>query len=101
MELITPERFREFRNKTILVGITYLHEDESISHIVQFAGVITNLDSRGLVINKNIDGEEFCVPADDSAIEYASEGKYTLKTTGEVIINPDYLTTWTIYLKER
>ncbi|QUI22586.1 hypothetical protein HZI73_09855 [Vallitalea pronyensis] len=100
MEIITDERFKALKNKSILVGLTYVHNDNSISHRVEFLGTIIDLDNEGLVIKKDSDGDKFWLPPDNSAIQHAPKGEYTLQTTGEVISNPDFMTIWTIDLQE-
>ena len=98
-KLIASDEFKLMKNRSIIVGLTYIYKDNSISHRVQFSAVISGLDNRGLIIKKN-NGEEFILPPDMSAYQKAPEGEYTIKTTGEVVINPDYMTTWTIGLNE-
>ena len=38
------------------------------------------------------------LPAFLQIIIYAPEGEYRLNSTGEVVADPDYLSTWSIYL---
>jgi hypothetical protein len=42
------------------------------------------------------EGETYVLPAHASAFEPADPGSYRLRSTGETIEDPDYLTTWTI-----
>ena len=38
----------------------------------------------------------FNLPPDITAIEVAAKGEYYLKSTGEIVVNPDYVAIWTI-----
>jgi hypothetical protein len=40
--------------------------------------------------------KEFTLPPDLSAIKIAGEGEYKLRSTEEIVVNPDLLATWTI-----
>ncbi len=55
-------------------------------------------DNGFLKFNRN-DGSVFQLPYDKAAINEAAEGEYKEKATGNIIINPDYITTWTIHVK--
>jgi hypothetical protein len=41
-------------------------------------------------------GETYWLPPHIDAFESAPPGEYRLKSTGEVVLDPDYLATWTI-----
>jgi hypothetical protein len=41
-------------------------------------------------------GSFYWLPPDGRAFEEAPPGEYRLRSTGEVVIDPDYLATWTI-----
>ena len=46
------------------------------------------------------EGEEFSLPPDPDAFQPAAPGRYTLKTTGEVVVDPDFLAAWTVHPPE-
>ncbi len=99
-ELITREYFlSDMKGKSIIVGLTYTYVDGTIRNRVQFSGTLEDLDQRGIVIIK-ADGSEFTLPPDKDAYQKAPLGEYKMKTTGEIIVNPEFMTTWTIDLKE-
>lgn|GEM_PF-3714403 len=51
----------------------------------------------GVVVVANPEAREPVVlPADAAAYSRAASGRYTLRSTGEVVVDPDYLTTWTV-----
>jgi hypothetical protein len=41
-------------------------------------------------------GDPARLPADPAAYEVAAPGRYVLATTGETVVDPDYLTTWEV-----
>jgi hypothetical protein len=42
------------------------------------------------------EGTQVVLPADEAAYEVAVPGTYRLTGTGEEVIDPDYVTTWTL-----
>lgn len=86
--------------KTLIVGVTYLtHEDEFIER-KQFWGTVVSANQSGILLKQG-NGEVFSLPPDLSSTTIALPGEYRLKSTGEVVINPDYLTTWIINKPEK
>jgi hypothetical protein len=51
----------------------------------------------GVVVVANPEGSEPVVlPADAAAYAPGTPGRYTLRHSSEVVVDPDYVTTWTI-----
>jgi hypothetical protein len=86
--------------KSIVIGFTYLASDEkTVTSQHQFHGRITKAHSSvGLTIEcEGVSaGKTIVLPPDLSAFRLASKGEYRLRSTGEVITDPDMLTTWTV-----
>jgi hypothetical protein len=81
----------------VLIGITRLHPDGNRQE--QMHGVIVSVDSReGFEISLGGArvGETYWLPPDPSCFERARPGQYRLRSTGEVIVDPDYISDWTI-----
>lgn len=57
---------------------------------------VISADKQGIVI-KQCSGELLPLPPDLSSTEKAAPGEYTLRATGEVVVDPDYLATWSLY----
>jgi len=92
---------RKILGKRVLAGITYRDRDsDEIIKLEQFHGVMVRVSSRDGVIVQLNDGTERWLPPVLSRLEEASPGNYRLKGTGEVVVDPDYLSTWTVYPKE-
>jgi hypothetical protein len=83
--------------KIILVGMTYYNKNNEFVEQKQFWGTIISINGNNIVI-KQKNGEEFTIPNDKRAIEPANPGEYRLRSTGEVVENPDFLSTWNVTL---
>jgi hypothetical protein len=84
--------------KYVLVGITYRNASDAVDGYSQKHGKIISADKKlGIVIRNPDTGEEFTLPPDTSRFEKAKPGNYRLKSTGEVITDPDFVCTWTVY----
>ena len=81
--------------KRLLVGITYLDPSGEIDDQVEFAGVVTAVEPL-VAIDRGDGSEPFTLPPEPQAYDEAAAGDYTLRTTGEVVSNPDFVTTWTV-----
>jgi len=90
MENIT---FGDLMGKTLLVGFTYYTEDDVFIEQKQFWGSVTHCDSKKNVIRQK-NGELLSLPPDLRSTEVAKPGYYRLQSTGDVVVNPDYLSTW-------
>jgi hypothetical protein len=81
----------ELVGKTLLVGITYLDENGEVLDQQQLHGVI---EAAGELIRlRTPAGEIVELPPE---IEPAGPGEYRVRATGEVVVDPDYLATWTV-----
>ncbi len=86
-----------FIGKHILVGLTYEDHQGNVQSQQQIHGIIKRItEPEGIVIDQmNGDGEFTLPPALDSLSE-APDGEYRLRSTDEVVVNPDLLGQWTI-----
>lgn len=95
------EEAKAIVGKHLLVGITHRNGNEEITSIEQFHGKICRASrEEGIIILLSGSDEERWVPPDLSRLERAAPGNYKLKSTGEVVVNPDYLSTWIVYPPE-
>ena len=87
------------KGKVFLIGLTFIDEDEKLVEQYQTSGTVVELTENGfLKFNRN-DGSVFQLPYDKKAINEAAKGEYKEKATGNIITDPDYITTWTIDVK--
>lgn len=97
--LWNPKLAAELIGKRVLVGITDLAQDGTVLGKRQFHGDAIRADRRvgiALRLGGARAGEEIVLPPDTSAFQPAAPGEYRLRDTGEVVRNPDFLTTWSI-----
>ena len=81
--------------KVLLVGITYYTRDDEFIEQKQFYGTVIEANN-SIIRIKQKDGTEFTVPPDLSSTQKARPGEYKLRSTGEVVVDPDFLATWNL-----
>ncbi len=82
--------------KHALVGLTYVNADGTVRKQVQLHGRITAVDETKMTMRLHGSDEEFTLPPYPEGFKPAEPGEYTLRTTGEVVVNPDLLGSLTI-----
>ena len=87
--------FDELIGKILLVGITYYTHDNEYIEQKQFYGTVTEANET-IIRVKQKDGTDFTLPPDLSSTKRARQGEYKLRSTGEVVVNPDFLATWNL-----
>ena len=90
--------------KRVLVGVTDLAADGAVAGQRQFHGYAIRADRRAgiaLRLDGVRAGEEVVLPPDTRAFRRAAPGEYRLRQTGEVVEDPDYLTTWSIRQRDK
>ncbi len=91
--------WNELVGKYILVGLTVQDPRGSDVRLRQLHGRITSADpDHGLMIKLEgaNDGETYTLPPDLRSLKPARPGEYRLRTTGEVVHDPDLLATWVV-----
>ena len=86
------ESAKALLGKVVLVGVTYVDVVGEIDQVVQFAGKVISVDP-GVVVDLGAQ-ELFHLPADLDAFVAATPGEYRLPASGQVVVNPDYFSTW-------
>lgn len=93
------ETARDLVGCLVLVGITYRFPDGSVSEQRQLFGHVRGVDrERGIELRLagSYTGKTYWLPPDTTAFRAAPTGQYRLKSTGDVINDPDYTCAWTI-----
>jgi hypothetical protein len=94
---LDQELIEKYIGKHLLIGITYLNHEGGLIEQKQMHGTIVRInESEGLVVQLDYSEEFFALPPALHSIQEAPPGDYRLRSTGEVVSDPDYLTTWTI-----
>src|ERR671927_272216 len=93
---------RDLIGKTILIGLTFTTADGELTEQTQRHGVIEEFDpDAGLRVRLVApghpwDGEPYWLPPDLSSLSEAAPGAYRLRATGEIVVDPDFTSTWEI-----
>ena len=83
-----------------LVGMTWVEADgTTVKRTAQYHGTIvscTPAEGVTIVCAGAHVGESICLPPAPNRFEDAKPGEYRLRTTGEVVKDPDVTSSWTI-----
>ncbi|MGD2040606.1 MAG: hypothetical protein PVH11_07250 [Anaerolineae bacterium] len=97
---LMDSRGEDLVGKTILAGVReYELLDDGTRTLVkqsQMYGESIRVSLAEGIVIKLKDGSEHKLPPDISMVQYAPPGEYTLHSTGEVIVNPDLMTSWSL-----
>ncbi|WP_406698748.1 hypothetical protein V5E97_07665 [Singulisphaera sp. Ch08] len=82
----------QYIGRTLLLGITYLTQSGQLQRQEQVVGTIMVVDfNEGIVVSCDPDGRQLVLPGDPSWLEKAPQAEYRLRSTGQVVTNPDYI----------
>lgn len=84
-------------DKILLIGITILNSSDELIAQIQVFGPIIEVNSNGIIILRNQTQSKFSIPADFENISLANPGEYKLRSTGEIVIDPDFISSWTVH----
>ena len=82
----------------VLVGVTYA--DPAGERMEQLYCVVeAAAPDKGILLSLrgSRDGETFWLPPDLQNLTVAGPGRYRLRSTGDVVVDPDYTATWTVH----
>jgi hypothetical protein len=89
------ESLSELLGARVLVGLTVLEHDGSLLEREQFCGVVEIASAEGVLLRLP-NGDTRSLPPAPEAFHKAEAGEYRLRSTGEVVVDPDWLRTWTL-----
>ncbi|WP_025898206.1 hypothetical protein [Sneathiella glossodoripedis] len=87
---------KELIGKHLLVGLTYFDREGEITERLQLHGKITAVGEETVWFMREDNGEEFSIPFDEEAIHPAEPGEYQMKDSDEIVVDPDFVSTWSI-----
>lgn len=88
--------FDDLIGKVILIGVTYVDKQDNLLDRKQWWGIVESASSGiGIRVSLKNSSDPCVLPPDLNAIRRAAPGEYRLKESGEIISDPDFLTTWT------
>jgi hypothetical protein len=83
--------------KTVIIGFSYENSKGDIVERKQFYGKIVDITlHKGIAVLLNQSDEMRYLPSQLKTLEVAPPGEYRLISTGEVVVNPDFITTWIV-----
>ena len=85
----------------VLVGITRIDRAGRVVEQSQFHGTVVRATVADGVVIVNAAGKELTLPPDSRAFEPAEPGEYSLRSSDEVVVDPDYLSRWVIRPPDR
>jgi hypothetical protein len=91
-----------FVGKTVLLGLTFTTADGELVEQLQRHGIIEEVDAESGIAVRLVapghpwDGELYRLPPDVSNLVDAAPGAYTLRSTGETVVDPDFTASWEI-----
>lgn len=80
----------------LLVGISYLDDAGQVTGRQQFCGRVLDAGDGVVVVERPGSDEPAVLPADVAAFRRAPAGRFRLTGSGEVVVDPDYMTTWQV-----
>ena len=90
----------ELIGKTVLIGITRYEANGDYVGQEQMFGTIMDVNDRTIEIVLD-NGVPYSLPPDTRPFQPADKGEYRLRSTGQVVIDPDYICTYSIYNPQR
>ena len=89
--------------KCVLVGLTYENRRGEEISLQQFYGTVASADEKrgiSLILAGRDAGQTKWLPPDTDSFHAASKGEYRLRSSGEVVVDPDYTATWTVVVPD-
>ena len=84
----------EILGKRVLIGITRLDHKGELIRQEQHHGLVTSV-GKSIHIQLST-GRDYQLPPDTRSFRRAAPGEYRLRSTGEVVVDPDFTTSWTV-----
>ena len=83
--------------KRVLVGITYENRRGEMTRTEQVFGTVAFADPQGIRVDLDgvRRGETKWLPPSTGVFRAAPTGEYRLRSTGEVVVDPDFTAQWT------
>jgi hypothetical protein len=85
----------------VLVGLTYLRPDGEGARRLEFHGTVESVREDVVEVRRADSDEIFTLPPAPEAFEPAPPGEYRMRSTGEVVVDPDLTCTMTVHLTDR
>lgn len=85
----------DLMGKTVLIGLTHCEANGDLIGHEQMFGTVKAINDKNIEIELD-DGKLYYLPPDTRPFHIADKGEYRLRSTGKVVIDPDYICTYSI-----
>ena len=93
----TEDRFAaELIGTDVLAGVTMVDYAGNVKERHQFHGQVVQASAKDGVTLVDAAGDEHWLPFDPAAYEPAEPGEYELRSTGQVVVDPTWLSKWIV-----
>jgi hypothetical protein len=89
-----------FVGKVFLIGLTFLDADSNPIEDYETSGTVEELTDEGMLVFKKADGNLFQLPYEPETVHTAEKGDYKERGTGNIIVDPDFITVWKIRVND-
>ena len=97
--IFNEERARFLLGRTVSAGVTALSSADEPIEQRQYAGLVTAVDEgRGVTLQLD-DGSNYTLPPDLRPFEEARPGEYRPRSSGKIVLDPDYVCTWSMQMR--
>jgi hypothetical protein len=86
----------ELLGTDVLAGVTVVDHAGRVTERRQFHARVVGASVEDGVTLVDAEGEEHWLPLERDAYEPAEPGEYELRSTGEVVVDPTWLTKWIV-----
>jgi hypothetical protein len=86
----------ELLGTDVLVGVTMVDHAGRVKERRQFHGQVIQASVDDGVTLVDAEGGEHWLPLDPAAYEPAEPGEYELRATGQIVVDPTWLTKWIV-----
>lgn len=86
----------ELLGKFVIVGVTRVSPSGAFEGLEQYYGRVESMDEGGIYLRLVTTGMLFRLPPAPEAFEPAEPGEYRLRSTSEIVTDPDFVATWTV-----
>jgi hypothetical protein len=98
----SDDRFAaELLGTDVLAGVTMVDHAGRVTERQQCHARVVDASDEGGVTLVDGDGTEHWLPFDPAAYEPAEPGEYELRSTGQVVVDPTWLTKWIVKPPQR
>jgi len=87
----------DYVGKSLLFGIAWFSADEELLDQAEYVGEIVGVDESAIHVVTS-SGKEIGLPPQLGALQKAEPGEYTLRSTLEIVRDPDYVAVYSQFV---